>query len=70
MRNANVTHMDVEIGRSARKALRRMQPAKAEDIMDAIDRIAADPYAPNNNVKPLKGVPDGFRVRVGDHRVS
>jgi mRNA interferase RelE/StbE len=37
---------------------------------EAIKRIAADPSAPNNNVRPLKGVPSGFRVRVGDWRVS
>jgi mRNA interferase RelE/StbE len=64
------TYMDVEYKRDALKALRRMQPAKAQDIMEAVDRIAADPAVPNNNVKPLKGVPNGYRVRVGDHRAS
>jgi mRNA interferase RelE/StbE len=62
--------MDVEIGREPLKVLRRVQPAKARDIRDAIDRVAADPTAPNNNVRPLSGVPDGFRIRVGDWRVS
>jgi mRNA interferase RelE/StbE len=62
--------MDVEYGRDTLKVLRRMQPAKATDIMDAIDRIAADPNAPNNNIRSLKGVPDGFRVRIGDWRAS
>lgn len=47
-----------------------MQRAKAEDIMAALERIAADPSAPNNNVRPLKGIPNGFRIRVGDWRVS
>lgn len=47
-----------------------MQRAKADDIFEALDRIAADPFARNNNVKPLKGVPNGYRVRVGDWRVS
>jgi mRNA-degrading endonuclease RelE of RelBE toxin-antitoxin system len=42
----------------------------AEDIVAAVDRIAADPSAPNNNVRPLKGTPNGFRVLVGDWRVS
>jgi mRNA-degrading endonuclease RelE of RelBE toxin-antitoxin system len=52
------------------KVLRRLQPAKAADIVEAIERIAADPSAPNNNVRPLRGVRHGFQVRVGDWRVS
>jgi mRNA interferase RelE/StbE len=56
--------------RDPEKALRRMQRAKAEDIMTAIERIAVDPSAPNNNVRPLKGIPNAFRVRVGDWRAS
>jgi mRNA interferase RelE/StbE len=52
------------------KFLRRLQPAKAADIVEAIERIAANPSAPNNNVRPLRGVRHGFRVRVGDWRVS
>jgi mRNA interferase RelE/StbE len=52
------------------KVLRRVQPAKAGDITGAVERIAADPSAPNHNVKPLRGISNGFRVRVGDWRVS
>lgn len=62
--------MDIEIGREARKVLRRLQPAKAQDIRQAIDRVAADPTAQNNNVRTLAGVPNGFRIRVGDWRIS
>lgn len=62
--------VEIEIVRSAQKALLGMQPAKAADIREAIARMAADPFAPNNNIRPLKGVPDGFRIRVGDWRVS
>ena len=47
-----------------------MQPAKAKDIREAIDRVAVDPFVPNNNLRALKGVPNGFRIRVGDWRVS
>lgn len=46
-----------------------MQPAKARDIREAIDKVAAD-LAANNNIRALKGVPNGFRIRVGDWRVS
>lgn len=68
--SANFPHMEVEIGREARRVLRRLQPAKAQDIREAIGRVAADPHVPNNNVRRLAGVPNGFRVRVADWRVS
>jgi mRNA interferase RelE/StbE len=65
-------HGDVEIviARDAGKALARKQPAKAKDIREAIDKVATDPTAPINNLRVLKGVPNGFRIRVGDWRVS
>ena len=47
-----------------------MQPAKARDIRQAIAGVAADPSARNPNLRPLKGVPNGFRIRVGDWWVS
>ena len=56
--------------REPAKSLRRLQRAKAQDIMAAVDRIAAAPFAPNNNLRPLKGMSNGFRVRAGDWRVS
>jgi mRNA interferase RelE/StbE len=62
--------MRIVIARDARKILSRMQPAKARDIRDAIARVAADPSAPYPNLRPLKGVANGFRIRVGDWRVS
>jgi mRNA interferase RelE/StbE len=60
----------IVLAKSALKALRRMQPAKAKDIRQAIDRVAANPSAPNNNLTRLQGIPDGFHIRVGDWRVS
>jgi len=62
--------VQIVIARNAGKVLVRMQPAKAKDIREAIDKVAADPTAPNSNLRPLKGVPNGFRIRVGDWRVS
>jgi mRNA interferase RelE/StbE len=62
--------MRIIVGRDALKVLSRMQPAKARDIRQAIARVAADPSARNPNLRPLKGVPNGFRIRVGDWRVS
>jgi hypothetical protein len=57
--------VEIVIARDAGKVLARMQPAKAKDIREAIDKVAADPTAPNNNLRALKGVPNGFRIRVG-----
>jgi mRNA interferase RelE/StbE len=62
--------MRIVIARDARKVLSRMQPAKASDIRQVIAAVAADPWARNPNLRPLKGVPNGFRIRVGDWRVS
>ena len=38
-----------------------------ELVFDKIDRLAADPFAPNPDASALKG--GGFRLRVGDWRV-
>jgi mRNA interferase RelE/StbE len=37
-------------------------------IRTKVEQLAADPFAPNNNVKRLKGI-DASRLRVGDWRV-
>jgi mRNA interferase RelE/StbE len=62
--------VQIVIARDAGKVLARLQAPKARDIREAIDKVAADPAAPNNNIRPLTAVPDGFRIRVGDWRVS
>ncbi len=62
--------MQIVFAASALKALRRVQPKKAEDIMAAIRRVAAEPRARNNNLRPLAGIRNGFGLRVGDWRVS
>ncbi len=40
----------------------------ARTIRGKIERLAVNPYAPNNNIRALKGRP-GYRLRVGDWRV-
>ncbi|ESQ82984.1 type II toxin-antitoxin system RelE family toxin [Asticcacaulis benevestitus] len=37
-------------------------------IVGKILEVAADPYAPNNNLKKLQGT-QGYRLRVGDWRI-
>jgi mRNA interferase RelE/StbE len=58
----------IEISRVAAKALRVMPRNVAVLIRSKIDMLAADPFAPNNNVKMLKGSND-YRLRVGDWRI-
>ena len=50
------------------KALARLPVNWQERIVAKIREVAADPYAPNNNLTKLQGR-NGFRLRVGDWRV-
>ncbi|MBM3557862.1 MAG: type II toxin-antitoxin system RelE/ParE family toxin [Alphaproteobacteria bacterium] len=54
--------------KSALKALNIMPRHLALTIRANLDRLAADPLAPNNNVAALRGR-SGYRLRVGDWRV-
>jgi mRNA interferase RelE/StbE len=58
----------IEITRDAIKTLRKMPRNVAELIREKLGALAASPYAPNNNVKKLKGS-DDYRLRVGDWRI-
>jgi mRNA interferase RelE/StbE len=58
----------IEYSKAARKALKAMPRNTAWLIMDKIEALAADPVAPNSNVKKLTNHP-GYRLRVGDWRV-
>ncbi len=56
------------ITKEARRRLRGMPNNAERTIIGKIDDLAAEPFAPNNNVTALKAT-DGFRLRVGDWRV-
>ncbi|TAN55964.1 MAG: type II toxin-antitoxin system RelE/ParE family toxin [Rhodospirillales bacterium] len=58
----------IEYSSEAIIALRRIPANTSRTIRGKIERLANDPFAPNNNVKALKGRP-GFRLRIGDWRV-
>ncbi len=58
----------IEYSKAARKSLKIMPRNTARLVMEKIESLAADPMAPNNNVKKLTNHP-GFRLRVGDWRV-
>ena len=38
-------------------------------LEDRLQRIADDPYRPDNNVKKMSGFKDCYRLRHGDYRV-
>jgi mRNA interferase RelE/StbE len=52
----------------ALKSLSRMDSVIAKRIRSKILALAADPHAPNNNIKKLAGI-EGYRLRMGDWRV-
>lgn len=56
----------------ALKVLLRMQPKRAGAIRDKCLEIAVapPPVGVHSNLKALSGVPDAYRVRFGDWRVS
>jgi mRNA-degrading endonuclease RelE of RelBE toxin-antitoxin system len=57
--------------RDALKALMGMQPKRAAAIREKCREIAAaPPPAVHSNLRMLAGVPNGYRVRFGDWRVS
>ena len=57
--------------RDALKALMGMQPKRAAAIREKSLEIAANPPpSAHSNRRPLAGVPNGYRVRFGDWRVS
>jgi mRNA interferase RelE/StbE len=58
----------IEYSKPARKALKSMPRNTARLVLEKIEALAADPFAPNNNVRKLTNHP-GYRLRVGDWRV-
>lgn len=61
--------MKLAFAPAALRKLRRMQPAKAKAIRGRLEAIAARPFARHANVKPMNGLKNVYRLRVGDWRV-
>jgi mRNA interferase RelE/StbE len=59
---------EVIIPPKAKKTLRKLQPKRRQQILQKLEALAKDPYAPNNNVKALTGSPY-YRLRVADYRI-
>jgi mRNA interferase RelE/StbE len=62
--------MEIAYRKTAMKRLLRMQPKRANLIRKALEAVAAEPSGSHSNLKPLTGVPGGFRIRIGDWRIS
>jgi mRNA-degrading endonuclease RelE of RelBE toxin-antitoxin system len=60
--------MHLVIEKLARKGLDRMSAKAAAKMLTRLETIAADPFAPHANVKPLEGEKNAFRLRQGDWR--
>lgn len=53
----------------AAKSLARIDRATRDRIMAKVHQLADDPQSMMNNVKPMKGSNNLWRLRVGDWRV-
>lgn len=56
----------LEVSSHAAKDLRQVDPANRRRVADALERLAADPYA--GDIRKLAGTNE-WRLRVGDLRV-
>ena len=59
---------EIAYSRQAIKGMMRLQPARRQAIIDAINAVAADPFAKHPNVARLAAA-RAHRLRVGDWRV-
>jgi mRNA interferase RelE/StbE len=53
----------------AAAVLRKLPANLSRRIVSKVEALAESPYAPNNNVKALKGQGRSYRLRIGDWRV-
>jgi mRNA interferase RelE/StbE len=54
--------------RAAIHFLRKIPKNTAKIICSKLEKLAKNPYAPNNNVKSLKGTKANYRLRIGNFR--
>ncbi len=58
----------IRYSKQATKSIAKMPRNRARKIQEKLGEIAAAPYGQHKNVTALQGR-DGYRLRVGDHRV-
>ena len=59
------------VTRAARKEITNLQPRVRRQVWEAIKRLlgtVSDERRPQD-MRPLKGVPDGYRIDTGEYRV-
>ncbi len=54
--------------KDAVRSLRKMANNVSKKICSKLEKLAQDPYSPNNNVKLLIGSKDNYRLRIGNWR--
>jgi mRNA interferase RelE/StbE len=50
--------------------LRKAQLKLQKRFKAKIEHLAQDPFAPNHNLDRIKDLPHGYRLRIGDYRVT
>lgn len=60
----------IEVSREAERGLKRQDRLQQARLRTAIDTLQEGPYSgPGRDVKPVKGTPGLWRLRVGSFRV-
>ncbi|MFQ5763601.1 MAG: type II toxin-antitoxin system RelE/ParE family toxin [Rhodospirillales bacterium] len=67
---AKTPPLAVSYRKSALRRVRGLSPAQRRTLDTVLKAVARDPGYRHNNLRPLAGVKDGFRLRLGDWRVS
>ncbi len=62
--------MEIRYRKSALYNARSLSAPHRHTLKEVLSGIAQDPKYRHNNLKPLRGVKNGFRLRLGDWRVS
>lgn len=61
--------MQIIWDRDAKKMLKKMDKATAKRIVSKVEQLADDESSLAQNITPLKGLEDTYRLRVGDWRI-
>ena len=67
---ARTPPLEIRYRKSALFNARNLSAAHKRTLRTVLSGIAQDPKYRHNNLKPLRGVKNGFRFRLGDWRVS
>ena len=67
---ARTPPLAISYRKSALYNVRNLSTAHKRTLRTVLGGIARDPKYKHNNLRPLKGVKNGFRLRLGDWRIS